>query len=274
LDHSAGKCAKLVAGRVETALDVKGRAVYSQASRDRLTRPKKGLFKLITMNQAPYIPARDADFSAWLLNFSTLLTATPAAFGLVAGDAVIVAAQNTAFQAAYLLATDPGTRTSPTVAAKDAARVTAEGVVRPYAVGISRNAAVTPENKTAIGVNLPNTAPVPVPPPLTFPQLGFRSAEPLTHVLQYQDSGLGTGKRKPFGAIACELWRSVGTVAATDPAQARFYGLFTKSPLRSSFEAPEVGKVCTYFARWTTRSGPAGAAQPGPWSAPLTIAVI
>lgn len=227
-----------------------------------------------TMQQAPYIPAPDAAFSAWLQNFSNLLSATPTDFGLTAPDATAVAAQNTAFQAAYTLAIDPATRTSPTVAAKDAARVTAEAVVRPYAIQISLNASVTNENKTAIGVNIPNRSPVPVPPPTTFPQLGFRSAEPLIHVLQYQDSGLGTGKKKPVGAIGLELWRSVGTVAATDPAQADYYGQFTKSPLRSSFESAQVGKVCTYFARWITRSGPGGIAQTGPWSAPLTVNVI
>lgn len=226
------------------------------------------------MPAAPYIPARDADFETWLLNFTTLLTASPTTYGLLAGDAVICAAQYTAWNPAFLAATDPVTRTSVTVAAKDAARVTAEAVVRPFAQQIARNAAVDPGDKVAIGVNQPNFAPVPIPPPTTFPQVSFRSAEPLVHILQYQDSGLGTGKAKPFGAIGCEVYRSIGTVPAVDPNQAKFYGTFTKSPLRSSFVSGDVGKVCTYFARWTTRSGPGGAAQSGPWSAPLTISVI
>lgn len=221
-----------------------------------------------------YIPARDADFESWLLNFTTLLTATPVTYGLTAPDAVACAAQYTAWNPAFLAATDPVTRTTVTVAAKDAARVTAEAVVRPFAQDISRNASVDPGDKVAIGVNLPNFAPVPIPPPLTFPQLSFRSAEPLVHILQWQDSGLGTGKQKPFGAIACELYRSVGTVPATDPEQATYLASFTKSPLRSTFIAGQVGKVCTYFARWVTRSGPGGVAQTGPWSAPLTVSVI
>lgn len=226
------------------------------------------------MAQAPYIPAKDADFDTWLLNFTLLLTAAPATYGLTAPDAVTCAAQYTAWHPAYLAANDPGTRTPVTVAAKDAARVTAEQVVRPFAQAISKNMAVDPGDKVAIGVNLPNPVPVPIPPPVTFPQLGFRSAEPLVHNLQYQDSGLGTGKKKPFGAIGVEVYRSVGTVPATDPEQASYYGQFTKSPLRSTFDAAQVGKICTYFARWITRSGPGGRAQTGPWSAPLTVSVI
>ena len=226
------------------------------------------------MPQAPYIPAKDADFDSWLLNFTTLLTAAPTDYGLTAPDAVICAASYTSWHAAYLLATDPATRTSPTVAQKDAERAAAEATVRPYAQAISKNASVTPEDKTGIGVNLPNTSPVPIPAPTTFPQLGFRSAEPLVHVLQYQDSGLGTGKKKPFGAIGIEVWRNIGVTPATDPTQCTYYGQFTKSPLRSSFVADNVGKNCTYFARWITRSGPGGVAQTGPWSAALNVAVL
>lgn len=226
------------------------------------------------MPAAPYIPAKDADFEAWLLNFTTLLTAAPATYGLTAPDAVVCAAQYTAWNPAYIAATDPGTRTPVTVAAKDAARVTAESVVRPFAQRISRNGAVLPGDKVAIGVNLPNTTPVPIPPPLTFPQLSIRAGEPLIHILQWQDSGLGTGKQKPFGAIGCELYRAVGVAPAVDPTAATYYGTFTKSPLRSEFDASQVGKVCTYFGRWVTRSGPGGKAQYGPWSAPLVANVM
>mgnify|MGYP003593370120 CR=1 FL=1 len=226
------------------------------------------------MSAAPYIPAKDADFDAWLLNFTTLLTATPADFGLVAGDAVICAAAYSSWHPAYVLATDPATRTAPTVAQKDAERASAEQTVRPYAQRIAKNAAVTPENKAAIGVNPPNTSPVPVPPPTTFPQISLRSGEPLAHILQWQDSGLGTGKAKPFGAIACQVFRVVGAVPAVDPAQAAFYSQPTKSPFRSEFSAGDVGKLCTYFGRWVTRGGPGGSAQFGPWSAPISATVM
>lgn len=229
---------------------------------------------LITMPASPYIPPADSAFDAWIANFTSLLSASPTTFGLTAPDAAACEAQFDAWHPAFVAATDPSTRTSVTVAAKDAARATAEAVLRPYAQAISRNAAVNPADKVAIGVNLPNSSPVPFPPPVTWPQLSFRTAEPLVHTLQWQDSGLGSGKRKPSGAIGCELYRSVGTVPATDPQQAVYVATYTKSPLRSTFEASQVGKVATYFARWITRSGPGGVAQTGPWSAPLTVAVI
>lgn len=226
------------------------------------------------MPASPYIPAPDADFDAWLLNFSALLTAAPATYGLTAPDAVIVAAAVASWSPAYAAAINPSTRTPVTVAAKDAERASAEATVRPYAQQIHINQSVSNSDKTAIGVNPLNTSPVPIPPPLTWPNLTFRSAGPLSHNLSYQDSGLGTGKKKPTGVIAMQLFRVVGVAPAVDPNAATFYGNFTKSPLVSSFVAGDVGKQCTYFARWATRSGPGGIAQVGPWSAPLTVAVL
>jgi hypothetical protein len=222
----------------------------------------------------PYIPPRDADFSNWLLNFSTLLTAAPATYGLVAGDATAVAAQNTAFQAAYTAAINPATRTPVNIATKDAARADAEAVVRPYAVSISLNAGVDVGDKAAIGVTVRNTTPSPIPPPTTVPSLVLRSQTPLNILLGYTDASLPAGKAKPFGAIAIELWQSIGTTAAVDPDQTRFVGTYTKSPFTHAFLAADRGKVATFFARWVTRSGPAGRASVGPWSASLVTSVV
>ena len=223
------------------------------------------------MNQAPYIPAKDADFENWLANFSTLLTANPTDYGLTAPDAVIVAAQYSAWNAAFLLATNPATRTSPAVAAKDGARVTATGVVRPYAVAISRNPAVLDADKLSIGVNLPNFTPVPIPPITDVPSIILQSALPNQHTLQFRSSGAPTSKAKPFGVIGLELFRNIGTVAATSPEQCTLYTSATKTPFVVSTDPANAGQVITYFSRWTNRSGAGGQAYKGPWSAPLVL---
>lgn len=220
-----------------------------------------------------YIPAKDADFNNWLVNFDALLTATPTDFGLTAPDAVNVAAVTATWTAAYALAVDPGTRTSPIIADKDVARASAEAVVRPYATQISRNAAVTDLNKSAIGVTIPSLVPTPIPAPVDAPTLALKSAISLVQTLTYKVAGQ-TGKAKPFGSIGIQIYRSVGTVAATDPAQATYVGSYTKSPLRQTFQAADQGKFSTYYARYVTKSGPDGVAQTGPWSDALTLIVM
>lgn len=226
------------------------------------------------MATAPYIPASDAGFDTWLNNFATLIAATPTVYGLVAGDATAITAQKTAWNTAYALVVNPATKTSVTVAGKDAARATAEAVVRPYAVQISNNSGVDPSDKTAVGVTVKKTIPTPVPPPTTSPTLSLVTATPLAHQLAYRDTSTPTSKSKPAGAIQIQLNRAVGIAFTVDPEAASFYGMWTKSPNVSSFDAGQAGMKCTYFARWVTRGGPGGASQFGPWSAPLQLMVM
>jgi hypothetical protein len=226
------------------------------------------------MPVASYIPAKDADFDPWFLNLDTLITADPTDYGLIAGDAVIIGAQYDSWHPAYLAATNPTTRSPTTVAAKTAARVTAESVIRPYCQAIARDASVSNELKVGLGLNLPNSTRPPIPAPLVAPTLSFRSAQPFVHVMAYADPEAPVGKAKPVGAIGVEIWRKIGTTAETDPAACSYYGTKTKAPFRSTFLAPDVGKLATYFARFVNRSGPDGEAAVGPWSAPLTMAIV
>jgi hypothetical protein len=225
------------------------------------------------MANAPYIPAKDALFAAWLLNFSTLLTASPVTYGLTAPDAVTVAGVNGTFQAAYATATNPATRTSGAVAAKDVARLDAEAIVRPLAVNVSLNPAVDDSDKVDLGVTVRTLIPTPVPAPVTAPQIAVQSAIPLQQTLTYKEAG-AAGKYKPPGVVGVEIFRSVGIAPAVDPSVANYVGQVTKSPFRQTFVSGDQGKVVTYFARWVTRSGPQGIAQPGPWSAPLALTVM
>ena len=220
-----------------------------------------------------YIPAPDADFANWATNFDAELTAAPGDYGLVAGDAVIVAAAVAAFLAAFALATNPATRTAPTVADKDAERAACEAVIRPYAVQISLNAAVTDLAKTTIGVTVRSLVPTPIPAPVTAPEIAIKSAIPMLATLTFKEPG-AVGKAKPFGVIGMEVFRAIDVAPVADPTLASYNATVAKSPFTQSFLAGDQGKTVTYFARWTTKSGPAGVAQKGPWSAPLSSIVM
>lgn len=220
-----------------------------------------------------YIPAKQLDFAAWILNFSTLLTATPTDYGLTAADAVAVDAVNTTFQDALTIALDPDTRTTPTVEAKNVAMASAKATVRPYAVAVSRNPAVTNELKAGIGVTVRSGTQTPIPAPTDQPALAIESATPLNSVLAYTFPGF-TGKSKPFGAIGVQVFQSVGDLPATDPNQTNYVQTFTKSPFRMSYTAEQQGKTASIYARLVTRGGPGGEQQVGPWSAQLSIIVM
>lgn len=219
------------------------------------------------------IPRPNNAFAVWLLNFATVFAAAPVTYGYTAGDATAVTNAQLAFQAAHELAEAPATRTTATIADRDAKRANAEYVVRAYAAPISRSRSVTNEQKAAIGVTIPNVIPTPIPAPTDAPELSIQSAIPNLVTIAAKVPG-SAGKAKPAGCVGMELRASVGTVAATDPAQASFVAITTKSPLQYAPGVGNSGKIVTLFARYTTRSGPGGVAQAGPWSTPLVFAAL
>lgn len=221
-----------------------------------------------------YIPAKIADFSVWLLNFATLIAAAPTDYGLIAGDATAISAQNTAFQAAYLVSSTPATRTTATIATTNGARLAAEAVIRPYAMRINANQTVSDAQRVDLGLTVRTVVPTPVPPPTTSPVLVFQAATPLQHTLQFRDSLTPTSKAKPLNVIGLELFVAVGTVAAVDPSQASYRLTATKAPFNVPFAEGDRGKIATYFARWTNRSGAGGVAATGPWSVSLVSGII
>lgn len=233
---------------------------------------------------APYIPARDSTLDSWADNFQTLVAASPATYGLTAPDAVAITDAFDTWHAAYLLGgstgsppvpVNPSTFTSVTVAAKNSAKFAMIIILRSYASQVRINPGVTNADKIALGLNLPNNTPSPIPVPLTFPLLSVVSAGPGTHTIRFADSATPASRAKPFGAVGMQLYRGVGVAAITDVNLTDFLAQLTTQPFLSEFLIGDTGKVATYFARWITRGRPVGgaAAQVGPWSAPVSMTI-
>lgn len=221
-----------------------------------------------------YIPAQDGPCSLWASNFAAVVNTDPTAVGLTSGDATTINTVTAQFFTDYNVTQNPDLRTPTAIAAKDASKVAMLATVRPYAQFINGRAATTDAQRSALGITIRKTVPTPVPAPTSAPTLSLVSALHGVATLGYRDPMTPTSKAKPFGAIGVQLYKSVGTVAATDPAQAAFDSQVTKSPCVLTFDGGDAGKVCTVFARYVTRGGPAGVAQSGPWSASLVFNVV
>jgi hypothetical protein len=209
----------------------------------------------------PYIPARNANLLAWATNFSALITANPATYGLMASDATTIAAQRTALNTAYGLITSPSTKTAATVSAFNTAKVTALAVFRPYAQTISLNAGVSSANKTALGVNPRTSTPTPITAPTTAPVLTVQSASTAGLITRYRDATASPSvKSKPYGVVQIQIYGMASTTAVTDPTTLPLNTTTTKAPLQLSFPGT-AGKTIYIAARWITRKG-----LVGPWS--------
>jgi len=217
----------------------------------------------------PYIPVRDADLADWAANFSTKITAAPGTYGLIAADAVAIAAAYTAYNTAFMVAIAPATRTPVTVQAKDTAKIGMLAVLRPYAVGISLNAGVLPSDKIAVGVNPRTSTPTPVAAPTTYPVVSLIGATYLNHLLRYRDEGApSTSRAKPANVTQLQLFAAVSATVVSDPATLPLKLIATKVPVSVAWDSSDLGKTAYYSARWMTRTG-----LTGPW-APITPMIV
>jgi hypothetical protein len=221
---------------------------------------------------ADYIPKTEDGLRNWANNFSTLITANPTTYGLMASDATAIAALVDAFDAALTLATDPSTKTKTTVLARDAAKSAMLPVLRHYAQTIKLNDGVTNEEKGALGLTIDDTQRTPIPAPSTQPICNIVAATPLRHALRFADAATPAKRAKPDGVLALELHYFVGDDPPVSPdatgGTTIFYGLITRQPYAVVHEPVSVGKTATYYARWITRTG-----LVGPWSAPVSMTV-
>lgn len=217
----------------------------------------------------PYIPSKNAGFVAWLANFSTLITASPATYGLLAADAVTIAAQNTQVAAGYALITSGSTKTAATVSAFNTERIVALALVRPYAQFVSKNAGVSSANKIALGVNPNTSVPIPITTPTTAPTLTAQSTSTAGTILRFRDSTASPSvKAKPYGVTQLYLYVLPSVTVVTDPTTLNFAGSYTKSPLQLSLGSGDAGKTVYMAARWATRKG-----LLGPWSSIISYVV-
>lgn len=202
-----------------------------------------------------YIPSRDGLLTTWSNNFSTLISATPTAYGLVAGDATAYAALNTAYINAYALALNSPTRGPSSIVTKDTAKANVIARARQLADIIQANPAVTDTQKQDLGLTVRKTNRTPTPAPTTSPQLSIIAATPLQHTLRMVDQLTPSARLKPFGAIELALLVYIGTVPPVPGASPTFQQGFTKNPIGVNFSGADVGKTAYYVGNWKTRTG-------------------
>jgi len=203
----------------------------------------------------PYIPTRDSILVNWATNFRDLTTATPATYGLGAGDAAAIAAAINPYLAAYPIAVAPGTRNAVTVLAKDVAKINLWTLIRPFAQLIKLNVGVSQQDKLDLGIHVDSASLTPIPVPTTAPLLAVVGATPGVHTVRYADINTPASRAKPFGALSIQIFGAVTAIAAPPPSGTDFVliGGFTKQPLPVVYDQSQDGMKAWYAGRWKTR---------------------
>ena len=205
---------------------------------------------------APYIPRKQADFTNWLANFSTLITASPTLYGLTSGDATIIAGLNTQWVAAFTPVTSPTSKTAAAVSAKNTAYATIVPQIRTYAQAISNNPGVGSADKIAVGVNPKTSTPSPISPPASVPVLTIQAAGPGTLTVRYRDSAASVSvKGKPYGVKFVQIFGRASATPITVQDATSLLTQLTKSPGVLNLAGMTTGQQVYFWARYLLANG-------------------
>lgn len=182
---------------------------------------ERGRKKGIVMSS--FLPGREASLITWSNNFSTLISATPTAFGLTAAQATAFATVNTAWVTAYNTAKNSLTRSPANIITKNQAKKTMIAEARQLAGVIQKFPTITNTQRSELGLTVPST-PSPIPVPSSAPAVEINSVSGWTVNVRLHDSTSGSKRGKPAGVSGASLFSFVGATAPADIASWKFEG--------------------------------------------------
>lgn len=215
-----------------------------------------------------YLPGPDADYQAWVANFTTYAAANLAALGITALDLAPVQTAQATFSTDFA---DHITAKSAAQAArqsKDAARSLLTAAIRPLVRRLQASPQVTDAERAALGITVA-AEPEPTGTPTTSPIVTIECGNRLQHALRFVDSATPTRKAKPAGVLGVEIWNKVGTAPPANADDLRFIAIDTEAPYTLNYPIEDGGKTAYYWLRWVSPTG-----ERGPWGeqAQATIA--
>ena len=215
------------------------------------------------------IPDSDPKLRAFVHSFSRTVAKDPGRYGLTPEDAAYLVHEANLFINASILATRPGTRTSPTIRAKNDAKARVLDVFRPCINTLRANLELGWQKWWELGIVVEKRQrKSALPPPLYAPVLNIMGSKHGGHEILYRDREHLRRRGKPKGATHLVLLNHIGPQRIMNPKLARYAGAYTRRPIRIEYEPDEAGQVATYFGAWLMASG-----EQSPWSLPVSMIV-
>jgi hypothetical protein len=207
-----------------------------------------------------FIPSREAELVTWSNAFSTQISATPTAFGLVAGQATVYATLNTAWIAAYNTAKASLTRSPANILTKNAAKKALIANARLLAGVIQKYPAITNTQRSELGLTVPSM-PSPIPAPYSAPALEIGVVTGYTVKIKLHDSASGSKRGKPAGVSGASVFSFAGATPPADISAWKFEGNTTKTTVDVAFATTLAGGsqvwLTAFWFNAKSQSGPA-----------------
>lgn len=215
-----------------------------------------------------FIPRREADFFAWQKPIIPYIQSHANAWNIPSQsgaqgtspiDALVILRD--AYEARYLMATDPATRTAATVIAKNESMSEYQSGIRTFLKSyITYNAAVTDEDRRNMGLPIHKKGRTMMAAPTTVPECKVGIPSPGILEIRFYAPDV-YGRKKPDGVHGCELKWIFSDTVVSNWSQLTNAEFITHTPFRLSFDGDQRGRRIWFALRWENTRG-----VKGPWS--------
>ena len=98
-----------------------------------------------------------------------------------------------------------------------------------------------------------------VPANATVPVGSVDTRNRLQHTISWTDAAAPDNKRRPRGAMGCEIFVKLDGPPPTDEKECTFLTVDAATPYLAVYEGADAGKMAHYMLRWRMRDGSTGA---------------
>jgi hypothetical protein len=216
------------------------------------------------MSSQDYIPDDDQGLNTFAANFSTLISADPAGYGLLSSDATLYLSKQSTYAEALTAATDPSTRGGSKILAKDIARRDLVNFTRLLVRTIQGTPTVTDQQKYDLGITVRDVSPSPIGTPGFAPTVLVKSVQNTSVDIRLIDAANPTRRGRPTGVDGAAIFSATG--AAPPPAGSagwKFEGNASRMQVKVTFPADTAPGTRVWLAAYYFNPRK----QPGPLSA-------
>lgn len=208
-----------------------------------------------------YLPVSDSGLLSWSANFVAQVNSIGALnLGLTDAEATTYALYQTTYASAYESATNPSTRGTATIQAKNEAKAALVAESRKMAMAATSHLGTTDAQRLALGLTVRDREPTPVPVPETSPTVQITGVDAWTVHLRLKN-GQSTSRAKPAGVTGATVFSYVGDTPPVSVDDWKFEGNVTTTITKVVFpDSLTPGTTVWLTAFWfNTRaeSGPA-----------------
>lgn len=204
-----------------------------------------------------WIHRKNSDFNDQALNFANRIVAESAAYGIDPAEAAQLAAEQVDYAAKYQTASQPGSRTSVAVIARDDARKVLANHMRSIGARVRANPVVTDEMRILLSLTVPGQAPAaPDGPPKTRPRINVLSLDGNHLTLRVRDTE-SASPAKPRHYLGAQIYICTDSTeqAPADLNRWRLATVTTKGKTLVKLPFIEPGTRVWLCARWFNTHG-------------------